>query len=156
MIPVLVFVVIATVVNWKNSGNIQIPYIAIPVVGIAFGWMHLSKQPKEFTVRENELTLQLYLKKQLPRFVYVNKRNWTWARLLIVVRGVKQIQYRGFNGDQVGNIRIYGELYAQDYDGDCADIRDCPEYIEICGVQNLTEVLCQLKKAFPTAVQDRM
>lgn len=156
LIPAILFVALGMALVWRHGEKIKSAIIAFPVVLIVLGLSHILRQPKEFTVRENELTLSLQLKKQLPPYVRVNKRNWTWAKLFVVMRDVKRIECRSFSGDRVGNIRLYGELYAQDFDGDCADIRDCPEYVEICGVQNLTEVLYQLKKAFPSAVQEKL
>ncbi len=155
LLPLLPFGILAVVICWKNESNFRILLTAIPIMLVVLGVMHLLNEPGEFTIGEQEITLHLCVRRKLPRFVLVNKRNSTVEKLTVVMRGVRQIEYRSFNGDQVGNIRIFGELYAEDFDGDCADIVDVPEYVELCGVSNLTEVLWQLKKVFPSAVQIR-
>lgn len=152
LIPSLLFLALGMFLVWSRLKKLQTAILVFPVAMVLIGLSHISRQPKEFTVRDNELTLSLNLKKKLPPYVRVNKKNWTWAKLFVVLRDVKRIECRSFSGDRVGNIRLYGALYAQDFDGDCADIWDCPEYVELCGVQDFTEVQYQLKKSFPGAV----
>jgi hypothetical protein len=151
LIPSLLFLALGMFLVWSRVEKLQTAMLVFPAAMVLIGLSHISRQPKEFTVRDNELTLSMNLKKKLPPYVRVNKKNWTWAKLFVVLRDVKRIEFRSFSGDRIGNIRLYGSLYAQDFDGDCADIRDCPEFVELCGVQDFTEVQYQLKKAFPGA-----
>lgn len=151
LIPSLLFLALGMFLVYSQGGKLKAAILVFPVAMVLIGLSQISRQPKEFTVNDNELTLSLNLKKKLPPYVRVNKRNWTWAKLFVVLRDVKRIECRSFSGDRVGNIRLYGALYAQDFDGDCADIRDCPEYVELCGVQDFTEVQYRLKQAFPSA-----
>ena len=83
-------------------------------------------------MNDSELTLSLNLKKKLPPYVRVNKKNWTWAKLFVVLREVKRIECRSFSGDRVGNIRLYGALYAQDFDGSAVSAETS---IPKCGIR---------------------
>ena len=75
LIPSLLFLALGMFLVWSQGEKLRTAILVFPVAMVLIGLSHISRQPKEFTVNDSELTLSLNLKKKLPPYVRVNKKT---------------------------------------------------------------------------------
>lgn len=107
--------------------------------------------PAMFILDDSTIRCQMYLQKDLPFFMRVNKQKYVWSSMTVSVCRISKIEYAPLGNGTVGRLRLTGEIRTQNQKGEYEDVRNPPKTVEFFGVCNFEQVCRDLREAFPQA-----
>ena len=133
----------------SSFGVKQLTGMGLVFVVALVGW--LLARPAMFILDDSTIRCRMYLQKDLPFFMRVNKQKNVWSSMTVSVCRISKIEYAPWGIGTVGSLRLTGEIRTQNQKGEYEDVRNPPKTVEFFGVCNFQQVCRDLREAFPQA-----